>query len=72
MYIITLKLPDGKNYYCGKAKIDGHLFNSWDTDIKYARRYTDKLIAKKMCSNLKKQIGSENCKVEFENKFSKN
>jgi hypothetical protein len=41
MFVITLELHDGKNYYCGKEQYGktGMFFHSWDTDKRYRKVY---------------------------------
>lgn len=48
--VIALKLPDGVNYYTGKAKFEGTFLDEWDLDINYAIQYRNKIVAKKRLS----------------------
>lgn len=51
--VITLKLPDGLHFYCGKVKVQGYFVDEWDLDITYAIIYFNKTVAHKRCGVLK-------------------
>lgn len=79
MYVITVLTPANANpnkmvktYYCKETTYQGVRAVEWDEDIHYAAQFTDKVEAKKIMSKLKLYKGTENCKVEFAKKFSKN
>jgi hypothetical protein len=46
MFVITSKLPDGKNYFCRFVQDAGLQFVEWDTDISYAKQYPSRYAAK--------------------------
>jgi hypothetical protein len=72
MYVITLRLYDGKNYFCGFVWHRGAKVPEWDTDKAYAKRYESKKSTQHDYGRLRKYKASERVKVELAEKFSKN
>jgi len=72
MYVITLKLTDGTNYYCGLVPYAGQKVPEWDTDKAYAKVYESRREAREAQSYLRRFKASYKCKVKLAEPFSKN
>jgi len=71
MYVITLKLPDGVNYFCGLVLYRGQRVPEWDTDKAYAKVYEYRIDAKTDQSYLRRFKASYKCKIKLKEPFSK-
>jgi hypothetical protein len=86
LYVIYTKTPsilntDGsiretpgrkvKNFWVGTIRRGDLLVQDWDEQRKFARRFPNKIEAKKIQSKLRMLLGSENCKVESLDRYRK-
>lgn len=71
MYVITIKLADGLNYFCGLVPFNGYKVPEWDTDKAYAKVYKTKLAAQTDQSYLRRFKASYKCKIKLKEPFSK-
>jgi hypothetical protein len=61
-----------RTFYVDTVVNRGIEMTEWDEDIKYAKRYANKMQALVQRSKLRNLQGSEKAKVELATKFSKN